>query len=61
MEGLKDLESTIEYDYFETLANDIEGPTTPFIVLCKFVARHIIGMTIITLYNQNGKLGYMCF
>ena len=27
-------------DYFDDLAADIEGPTTPFIILCKFVILH---------------------
>ena len=27
-------------DYFNDLTADIEGPTTPFIILCKFVILH---------------------
>ena len=32
--------ATIDTDYFDDLAADIEGPTTPFIILCKFVILH---------------------
>ena len=53
LEKPNDLERTLEYDYFESLAADIEGPTTPYIIMCKFVATHIIGMIMIIIFNQN--------
>ena len=34
--------ATIDEDYFDDLAADIEGPTTPFIILCSYYTIYII-------------------